>query len=164
VFRHAFFIIQFRLYQQMHKFDLFDINWPTCFGLVWPSSGHYTARIPRITVCQYKWHWKCQCDMWPCKGFNLNICVWLDVKMFRPVLCCQINQIFAFVDTISIEKFLSFDQNTIANFKSGWQKPKTAGPKVGWHWMINKHKASRTATGSVVRRQVRGRRKDRGSL
>jgi hypothetical protein len=25
--------------------------------------------------------------MWPYKGFKLYVCVWLDVKMFRPVLC-----------------------------------------------------------------------------
>jgi hypothetical protein len=53
-FTVLFYIIQYRVYQQMHKFDLFDINWPTCFGLVWPSTGHYTIKIPRITVCQYK--------------------------------------------------------------------------------------------------------------
>jgi hypothetical protein len=39
--------------------DLFSIILPTCFGLVWPSSGQYTIRIPRFTGRQYKQNYAC---------------------------------------------------------------------------------------------------------
>jgi hypothetical protein len=48
------FVVQYRYTNQCTSFDLFNIKLPTCFGLVWPSSGHYTIRIPRFTVRQYK--------------------------------------------------------------------------------------------------------------